>query len=188
MSSTGNRAFTVVELMVVVVIVSVLATMVVPRLHGSAASARLRSAASRLLVTAQYGRDFAARRRCQCRLMFDLGRQCYALAYQTEPGRRPNEFRPLRSGLGRTERLGESLRFGKLWIEPRRRRGPAQRRRDWITFDPTGQADAAVLEITDGRRSYSIVVAPHTGRARLAEGKVRELPNDRRDLDLDPNE
>ncbi len=182
-SRTGNSAFTLVELVVVVVIVAVLATMIVPRVRGAASSARLRASARRLLVAAKYARDFAVRHRCECRLVIDTAKQQYALGYQEDAEHDPGKFRALHTGVGRREYLGEGVRFAKVSIDPRPGADVDVERRDCIAFTPLGEADAAVVQITDGRRTYSMTVAPGSGRARLIEGTVNELPNDREDLD-----
>jgi len=178
MWSTGDRGFTLVELVVVIVVVAVLATAIVPRLSAGTGSARLRSAASRLLTAARYARDFAVTRRCVCRLGIDSDEGRYGLAYRAGPA---EEFRPMR-GVGGQERLSEPLRFAKVRIARRRDDGTVAEAKG-VVFTPTGTADAAVVQITDGRRTISIVVAPNTARARLVDGAVDELPNDRVDLD-----
>ncbi|KKL07704.1 hypothetical protein LCGC14_2583370, partial [marine sediment metagenome] len=114
--STRNRAFTIVELIVVIVVVAVLATMIVPRLHGAAGTSRLNTSAFRLLSAARYARSFAAARRQPCRLVLDTDEQRYVLARLDDAEDEPGQFRPLRTGIGKAERLGEGLRFGKVWI------------------------------------------------------------------------
>ncbi len=165
-----------------IVIVSVLAAMIAPRLHTATGSAQLRSSASRLLVAAQYARSFAATHRCICQLLIDPAEGRYGLACQYDPEGRPDEFRPLRTGVGKAESLGPGLRFSKLWIK-RQGRDEAGEQVTCITFRPSGQADAAVVEISDGRRAVSMLLGPCTGQARLVEGIVEQLPNDRIDLD-----
>lgn len=184
-SATGNRGFTIVEILVVVAIISVLATVTVPRMYAGRSKSRLRGAARRLLVTAQYARDFATTRRCECRLIIDSDRQRYSMLYQKDPQHNPSEFTLLGTGLGKAQNLGKNLEFGKLRIAPRQGLDPDQPPKEvgYITFDPTGQADAAVLEITDGTNTYSLLIVPYTGYAKLTEGTVSELPNDRIDLD-----
>jgi len=115
--------------------------------------------------------------------MIEPEKQQYGLVRQKDPEHDPNEFVPLGANLGKTERLGERLRFGRVWIEPRQGRSEKDEQANCINFEPSGQADAAVVEITDGQRTYSVLVMPHTGYARLEEGICKELPNDRRDLD-----
>jgi len=85
-------------------------------------------------------------------------------------------------GIGKAEGLGTGIEFGRVRIrglDPNADRKPTNA----ILFRPTGRADAAVVEITDGRRTWSLLVAPHTGRVELVRGTVPELPDDRVDLD-----
>ena len=181
-SSIGKRGFTLVELIVVVAVVSVLAGMIAPRIYGRRGSARLRESSRRFLATARYARDFAATRRSKCRLTIDTKEQGYTLTRQKDAEHNPNEFVPLEASLARPQRLPDGLRFGSLRIEP----GPGMTEHGtghYIDFDPTGRADAAVIEITDGPGVYSVLVMSCTGRAKLVEGLVQELPNDRLDLD-----
>ena len=180
-STTGNRAFTVVELIVVIAMLSVLAGMTVMRLGGRSRSGRLREASRRLLTTAQYARDFATTRRRACRLIFDPNGG-YSLAYQADPHHNPSEFRPISSGLARPEQLTEPLRLSKIRVVHRSDSGQ-DTSESFITFEPTGLADGAIIEITDGRRKFSLLIEPHTGRAKLVEGEVEELPNGRKELD-----
>lgn len=185
--------FTVVELVVVIVVVTVLAGMIVPRLVGAGGAAQLQEAARRLVIAAGYARDFAAAHRRACRLVLEPGADGsprYDLTCQASPERDPNDYRPLRRGIGKPQPLGEGVRFGKIRIDRQgwsAGAGGGEAGRDdqpnGITFDPTGRADAAVVALTDGRRTISMLVSPSTGRARLVEGEVDELPNDRIDLD-----
>jgi len=120
-SSTGRTAFTLVEQVVVVVIIVVLAGMIAPRLSGGAGSSELRESARRLLLTAQYARDFAAVRRRDCRIVLDSSEQRYALAAESDPDAKPGEFSPVRMGGDKCEQLGRGLRFGQVLIAARPR-------------------------------------------------------------------
>ena len=183
MWSTGKRAFTIVEMVVVIVLVAVLAGMIAPRLGGAGQGAKLRASARRFFVTAQYARDFAATHRCDCRVVLDPAKGEYYLIYQPDPQRRPSEFRRIRGGPGKGEQLGEGVRFGLVRSESPFRRDGAIRKDRGITFHPSGQSDAAVVQITDGRGTYSLLVFPSRGQSKLVEKAVTKLPNDRLDLD-----
>ena len=174
-------AFTLVELVVVIVIVAVLATMAVPRLSGRLSSSQLRASAQAFLMTVRYARDFAATRRRVCRLAMDRESQRYGLQYQKDPEHRPGLFVPIRSGVGKAGALQDGIRFARIWIEPAGRR---ERTADCVTFETSGEADAAIVEITDGKRTMSVVLVPSSGRALLVDGIADERPNDRRDLDV----
>ena len=182
-SSIGKRGFTLVELIVVVAIVSVLAGMIAPRVYNLSGSARLRGSSRRFLATVRYARDYAATRRCKCRLTIDTKEQAYTLTRQEDAEHDPNKFVPLEASLAKPQQLPDGLRFGSLRIEPSPSRPQDDAHADYIDFDPTGRADAAVIEITDGQGVYSILVMSYTGNAKLIEGLAKELPNNRLDLD-----
>jgi type II secretion system protein H len=178
-----RRAFTIVEVLVVVAMLGVMATMIVPRLGGAAASRRLSQSARQLLATARYARDYASTHRAACRLFIDVKEQRYALLFQADPEHRPDEFGPITDSPGRTEHLISPVRFGRVWVQPRPRFDGMPPPEDGVTFDPLGQTDAAIVQLTDGQQSYSLLTSPSTGQVRLVEGAVDELPLDRQDLD-----
>lgn len=183
-STTGKGGFTLVELLVVIVLMTVLSTMALPRLAGASGAAQLRTAAGQLLTTGRYARDYATTHRSICRLALDGKEGRYKLLCQSDPQNKPDEFSPLRWGIGKEAGLAEPIRFEQIRIEPRKRADElAPRRGQYIQFDPGGQADAAALILSDGRQAYSLLVAPHTGRVWLEDGRARQLPNDRQDLD-----
>ena len=175
-----ESGFTLIELTVVVIIISVLAGMIVPRLAGSIGSTALRESARRLLIAAQYARDFAVTRRRACRLVIDPERRCYVLECEADPDSRPGEFTALGGGPVKADVLGRGVRFGRLRVESL---GPRQAEDGCVCFEPDGRADAAVVEITDGRRVYSLTVSGCTGWAELVDGAVADPPEGRVDLD-----
>ena len=181
-SKTGNSAFTVVELIVVIAILSILTGMTVMRLGGRSRSGRLREASRRLLTAAQYARDFTTTRRRACRLTFDPNGS-YSLWYQSDPHNDPGKYSQITSGLARAEKLADPLKLSKIRVVSRSSTDPQATSASFITFHPTGLSDGAIIEITDGRRKFSLLIEPHTGRAKLVEGEVDELPNGRKDLD-----
>ncbi len=179
-SSTGNRAFTLIEVMVIVVLVAVLGGMTIPRLGGRFSATRLRESARQFLITAQYAHQFATTHRCATRLRIDTTRSCYVLEYEEDPEHHMGKYIPMQNSFGRHRTLEQPVQFGRVWIEPvREDRSEA----DTVRFDPLGSADPAVIEITDGKRVYSLVLNHSTGRAELIEGRVDELPVGKVDLD-----
>ena len=183
-SATGSKGFTLIEIIVVVVIISVLATMIVPGMYAGRSSAKLLGSARELLVAAQYARDFATTRRSKCRLMIDVDKQQYSLAFQKDPQHNPSEFVQLVTGLGKVQGLAKGVRFGRVRIEPRQGYEKPPENINYITFEPNGQADTAVLEITNDKQTYSVFIVPYTGYAKLIEGTIDAMPNDRLDLDV----
>ncbi|MBN1554206.1 MAG: prepilin-type N-terminal cleavage/methylation domain-containing protein [Phycisphaerae bacterium] len=187
MWSTGRhrrkKAFTLIELIVVIVLVAVLAGMVAPRLRGAGRGASLRAAAWRVFVAAQYAHDFAATRRRVCRLELDPDTGRFQLIAQADPEHRPDEYKPLEGGPGRAEQLEAPLRFALVRAESSQPGENGETNGNRVTFYPSGRSDAAIVQITDGRRTYSVLVFPSRGRCRLVEERIEQLPNDQLDLD-----
>ena len=180
---TAADAFTLVEVMVVVALMAALATMIAPRLGSATGARQVREAARRLATTARYARDYALTRRCRCRLALAADGTGYALMRSGGEAGGEGDFIPLRRGPCRRESFEGGVRLGRLRVEPVRARQMQMETPHAITFDELGQADAAVVELTDGRCTYAVVVTAFTGKVRVVDRPVTEIPNDRVDLD-----
>lgn len=167
-------------MLAVLVVIAIMAVLIVPRLPSSSDSRSLREASRRLLVAARYAHEFAVTHRAPCRLVMDPENNGYRLDYLVDDGEHAGEYVSLPLGVVKAEKLGKGLTFGRIEIEPGGYRNSAE---NTITFDPDGQSDGAVIEITNGIASYGIVVAPSTGRAEIAEQPPVGIPSDREDLD-----
>jgi type II secretion system protein H len=182
-----GRGFTIVELLVVIVLISVLSGMVALRLGSLNEGRRLREDARQLQATAQYAREYAATRRMPCRLMLDAEQGRFSLAC-LGADEKAGEFVPVPGWAGRAVSLGKGVRFGQLNISPRPdgadygQRSHTDGSANCVTFTPEGLADAAVVPVTDGRKTYSLLISP-AGQLRLVAEAVNKLPNDRIDLD-----
>lgn len=172
-------AFTLVEMTVVIVLVAVLAGMALPMLSGAAASTHLKEQAHGLLTAARYAREYALTHRVDCRLVIDPAAGQYALQRRDQDAAGGETFVPIGLGWGRPVVLSGGVRFSRVEIDP----ADGRTQDSWITFRPTGQADAALVELSAGRWSYTLLIVPASARAKLIEGTVRAIPNDRVDLD-----
>jgi prepilin-type N-terminal cleavage/methylation domain-containing protein len=174
-----RRAFTLVEMAVVIVLVAVLVGMTAPMLGGAAASRRCKEQAAALLTAARYAREYAVTHRVPCRLAIDTATGQCTLEKQDEDATGAQTFASIGLGWGKPVVLTNGVRFGRVQIEPAEGRTADSS----VMFRPTGEADAAVIEVTDGRWTYTLLILPTSGRARLMEGVSRGIPNDRVDLD-----
>jgi general secretion pathway protein H len=172
----GRRGFTLVEIVVVLLIVALFTTMTAMALSSSTGGTAARESAARLLFALRYARGYAIIHGCQCRLTFSRQNGSYELACRTDPAH--DRFEPIPGG--RVDRLERYVHFGTLTIA---RRGDGRDDADILTFDPTGECDGAVIEITDGRAVYTLTVSPHSGLVQLHRGPAGDIPSDREDLD-----
>ncbi len=170
-----RRAFTLVETIVVIVLIAVVAAMAVTSLGGNVAAAELRTAARRLHLAADGARSRAALYAVATRITFDPAGNRYLL--EQESADVPGTFEPLRDGVHKPAALPSGVSFGYFDVESLI---PGETS---VRFNPEGDATAAVIEVTDGRRSFTLRVDASTGRVELSEGQVFERLSERIDLD-----
>ncbi|MCC6682019.1 MAG: GspH/FimT family pseudopilin, partial [Phycisphaeraceae bacterium] len=173
--------FTLVEILVVIVIISVLSGMIMPQLSGQRGSAEMRSAAIQLYTAARYAHEQAVLRSNTVRLLFDTIDNSYRIQVENPEAEDESEpFEDITTGPIKPTKLPDSLQFGSLLIEPVQRSVTPEIA---ICFYSDGSADPAAIEITDGRRSRSLLVFPYTGRCEMIDGTTLQTPSEREDLD-----
>ncbi len=182
----GGRGFTLVELIVVIVIVGVLGAMTVPQLTGRAASARLRASANALKTAADYAHGYAMTRNVPTRLVIERQQGRFALAHQPEPVAEPGQWQAVPSAVHRGGSLRPGVSFSRVEVhdDVGATDQPETTQGEGVTFRPSGEAQAAVIEITDGTAYWSLAIAASTGRRQLAAGRATGRLEDRTDLDL----
>ena len=189
--STGERGFSLVEVLAVVIIIGAMAALIVPQFSSHLRTAQLRESCGALLAAARYARHRAVTTRTPCRLVLDVQERRFHLEEEMQEDDMDalsgaantgaaGGFAPVRSGAVRPFSLPSGVAFAEVRIEA----GAGTQDSDTaVTFHPTGAADAAVVQLTTGLRTWSLVVWPHTGRTQLAERAVQAPPYDREDLD-----
>lgn len=172
-----RNAFTLVEIIVVIVLVAVLSGMTLLSLAGATASAALKESAGRLLRTAQYGQAYAVTRATHCRLVFDAEHGRFQLEREKDPVAEPGVWEPITADGVRAFTLPRGVTFGPMRIEAEGQQAPA------IIFTPHGEATPAAIVLTDNDESFTVRIAGATGRAELVAGATAELLEERYDLD-----
>jgi len=179
-SDTHRRGFTLIEILMVVVVIAVAMGMFVPQFVRRISATKLREAGHHLFVMARYAHEFAVTRRCTCRLLIDPKRNRFGLVYQVDPEHRASEYVPMRRDGMRQTTLPQGVRFAEVLADSVANQDPKE---IVISFDPTGQATAAIIQLTDGHRTWSIVIEPNRGRVELVDQAINAFPHDRKDLD-----
>ncbi len=179
-----RRAFTLIEIMVTVLVIAVLSTLAIPQFMGSFRTAALNSATDDLVTTLRYLQRTAVVQRREHRLILipddaDTGRSLYRAEAAAVELDAPSAFLALTEGPIRPTTMPEGV-----WIE--NILGGAEAVDDappMVTFHPAGSADATVILITDGERTFSVLVEPNTGQVHRVDEPIHTLPNLREDLD-----
>jgi type II secretion system protein H len=181
-----HRGFTLVEIVVVLLIMSVLVTLVGVSLSGATGGVALKESAGQLQQALRYARYYAAIHNCECRVSLARTAGAYELTCRADPEK--DDFVPLPAG-ERRNRLNDRVHFAAIIIRPRDAGASADageaaaENLDVITFQPTGECDGANIVLTDGRTAYTLVVSPTSGNVELRKGAQTDMSSGREDLD-----
>jgi prepilin-type N-terminal cleavage/methylation domain-containing protein len=73
----------------------------------------------------------------------------------------------------RTLRAGKGIKFKEIWVQ--HRDDSATKGQVAVYFFPSGSAEKAVVELTDGSETFSVLVFGLTGRVVLKDGELRDV-------------
>jgi type II secretion system protein H len=181
---TASRGFTLIELMVVALLLSILTVLIVPQFSGTHQGVLLRAAAREVLSAAQLAQSQAVTLGRPHRLRIEPARGAYLVEAETEE---EDVFRPVEGVPGAEGRIDPRIAIevrgpGEMGpgegAEARRKR-PSGRpdETDAIPFHPDGTSRAREVLLTD-REGHAIAlrIDPVTSRVRLeslSEGSPR---------------
>ncbi len=153
-----RRAFSLVELLVVIAMLAVAATAIIPRMGRSIGQRGLAEAAFRLEQTARTTRELAVSRRQMCAIEIDVDAGAYGVAMASNGG----EFQAVQASWLKQEKLPEGMRIGQVRLPDGQILNGGTHR---IRFQPDGTSSGAMVQLLarDGR--YLVSISPHNGRA-----------------------
>jgi hypothetical protein len=73
----------------------------------------------------------------------------------------------------RALRAGKGIKFKEIWVQHRDE--SVTKGQDAIYFFPTGSSEKAVVEVTDGSETFTVLVYGLTGRVQLKDGTLRDV-------------
>ena len=170
-----SRAFTLMELVVVVVIIGIVTAMIIPEMKGTFEDALLRSTGRELVNVFSLASSRAVSLNQSCRVELDPLTGRYLVERRVRDGER-EDYIPLKGVSG-----GEGKLDTRITIEIRQpdeissedipgRRPPEQSSPDAISFYSDGTSDPAEIRLRD-RAGYQIVLQlnPITSRVQVTE-------------------
>lgn len=156
----GPRAFTLIELIVVLALIVILVGVIVPRMGRSVGYRELREAAGRFALTARTVRELAVAQRRVCALEIDLDRGGYGVV--TWSGRSSeHQWQALRASWLKAQRWPAAVTVGSYRTPDG---ATATRGTQYLKFFPDGTSSGAALRLSCGPDAYEIIVHPHSGR------------------------
>lgn len=161
---TWNRGYTLIELSIILILLGVILLFALPKLD-SLGDVRLRSTARELAGTIQSLFDESILKRTPYQLVFDLGERNYAIV---ETGVDPESSEVIET-IRREATLPEKT-YIKDIVTPID--GKIAEGKIVIRFYPDGYADKNVIHLSNGKKDYSLVTTPLTGKVRILEGYV----------------
>ena len=173
-SFSNQRAFTLIELMTVIVIIGIMTAMIIPEMRGTFEDALLRSTSRDLVSVFELASSRAISLNQLHRVRLDTTTGRYLIERQAPAGA-PEEFVPLKDVAGCTGELDQRIsieirRPGEDVATDLAPLEKAQNPPDTISFYPDGTADAVIILLKDraGFRQ-GLKLNPTTARVHVFE-------------------
>lgn len=171
--ANGSRAFTLVELLLIVAMVALLGSIGGGMYMGSYERVLVEKAARQFLLTAKYARIMAIEQGQPYELQLDTEAKGFALTttqWNEETG--AGETVIVRDYYCKPVQLEGDVEFEVVKIAsmseaPTSEETPQKK----IIFRPDGSAESALVQLGDGQTHYTVAVLASTGRASLHEGE-----------------
>lgn len=145
-----SRSFTLVELLIVAIIMSILIGLAIPQVRSSFVDIQSKDTCWDVMALMKYAHTRAIIERTRYRVNFDMIENRYWLSFQKEPEVTPDKYDRIKTSIGKTYLLPDTMKIDSMTFD------------NSITFYPDGTSDDGkmyfsnknrkgfVLEITGG--------------------------------------
>jgi len=154
-----RRAFTLIEMLVVLGLLAVVAGLIVPRMGRSLGQRELREAAARFAHTARTVRELAVSRQRICAIELDLDAGAYGITWQSAEGT-DGQLQTVRASWLKQGRWPESVRVSGYRTPDG---SSAVSGLQQVKFMPDGTSSGASIRLEGGDGTCSVVICPHNG-------------------------
>ena len=184
-NAESRRAFTLVEILVVVVLVALLAGASVGAYCGTYKRLLVEKAASDIYLAAKYARIAAIERRQSCVLALDEENGGFALMFSQGSAEDGDKSETLVSNqYSRPGKFADGVKYEKIAISPSVEPDEEDANKNIVTFSADGTADNAVIQIGDEKNVYTVYIYAATGKAKMKRGSPEEVAVGVIDLDM----
>jgi prepilin-type N-terminal cleavage/methylation domain-containing protein len=161
---TWNRGYTLIELSIILILLGVILLFALPKLD-SIGDVRLRSTARELAGTIQSLFDESILKRTPYQLVFNIGERTYSIV---ETGVNPESSEVIET-IKKEAALPDKT-YIKDIVTPID--GKAAEGKIVIRFYPDGFVDKSVIHLSNGKKDYTLVTTPLSGKVKILEGYV----------------
>jgi len=180
----SKAGFTLIELLVVIAIISVMAGLGSGLFTGTLDRLKLDRAANGLLMAAKYARTMAVEQQRRYRLCLDERNQGFFLVttiYDEESGQVGDVI--VTDHYCKPVDFESGIEFERINIDSAGEVEADYEGLPTVVFKPDGTAETAIIQIGNGRTSYTVSVNAAIGKAKLVVGSVENVEVSTIDLD-----
>jgi type II secretion system protein H len=180
MTDKKRGGFTMIELLVVAMIIALMAGAAFTFGFSRYKTAVVGQTARKLMLAAKYARLIAVDNQIQCKLVIsETDKKFFLSAGEnviSNPYTKPTNF-------------DSSVSFKNVTITPSLPGTEESLEGQYvINFMPDGTADTAVMQITNGKTSYTVTISAATAKAKVYSGSQEDVPVGVVDLDQENHE
>ncbi len=178
-------AFTIVEVLIVVVLVALLASAGGGIYIGTYKNLLVKKAARDLMLAAKYARILAIEEQSQCSIQLDAQNNRFVVTIE-KAGQNvgENDQVIVKNSYCRPVEFGGNVKFEMIQIKPVNPMDLLDMgKQNAIVFSPDGTSQTAVIQIGDGKNHMTVQVTAATGKVKLYASQASEVNT--RTIDLD---
>ena len=187
-STTIKKGFTLVEMILVIILISLMAGIGGGFAAGTFKSLQVKKAARDFLVTAKFARITAIEQQEICAIEINKDENLYgAVVERYNPESGEVERVLVRNQFSKPEKLPGSVQFEEIQVNnlgvplTMEESGASM----FILFYPDGTSQASIVQIGDGKDHFTITINPVTGRTKLFNGTADKAETGVVDLNLE---
>lgn len=166
-----NRGYTLIELTIILILLGIILSFALPKLE-KLGEAKLRTATRKLAGTIETLFDEAVLKKKPYKILFDLNKKKYSIiSYKENNTQTENdEFQQLEEeDLLREVYFADGIYIKDIFTPMD---GLASDGYAAIQFYPDGYVERSIIHISDGRKDYTLLTVPLTGKVKVFKGYV----------------
>ena len=167
-SCKPNRGYTLIELSLIMLLIGVILVFVLPKL-GNIGDAKLRTTARQLAGKIQSLYDESVLKKKPYQIVFDITNRTYSFSQVSE------EESPIFSDSENETGLSDRVYIKDIVMETE---GRITDGKVAIRFYPDGYVEKNTIHLSDGKKDYTLVTSPLTGKVKISEGYEEAMSNE----------